>query len=309
MSHIIVTGAQGFLGSCLVNKLLKRKDVSKISLVDRSFHEKVNHPKLKQFEGDLTSLSFLEEVFSEKVDIIYHFASIPGAAAENNPHAATNINFLSVQNILNLLEKQEVPPKFIFASSIAIYGNSSQEVITEYDLVNPQTLYSTHKAIVELLIADSSRRNIIDGLSIRVPGLVARPAKATGFASSFMSEIFWALKNNENITLPVSKDATAWWLSVDCAAENFIFAGFSPFNSLNTRRVIQLPVLHLSMGEIIDGINSFLKEDKSSLISYNIDPQIQTNFGSFPPLISSYSDSKGFFNDHSISELIKRVYE
>lgn len=309
MVHVIVTGAQGFLGSCLVNKLLNRPEVSKISLVDQNFSKKIDDPRLHYLEGDLTSTEFLENVFSSQVDIVYHLASIPGAAAEKNPQSAQNINFLSVNKIINILEKQQFTPKFIFSSSIAVYGGNTQEVITEYDLINPQTLYATHKVIAELLIADASRRNIIDGLSLRVPGLVARHEKATGFASSFMSEIFWSLKNNEKITLPVSKDATAWWLSVDCAAENFIFAGFNEFKSLNSRRVIQLPVLHLTISEIIEEISTYFNEDKANLVTYNINPYIQANFGSFPPLISSYSDSKGFFNDYSISTLVSRVYE
>lgn len=309
MTHIIVTGAQGFLGSRLIDKLLKRPEVSKISLIDQKFYEKENSHKLQYFEGDLTSPEFLNEIFKSDVDVVFHLASIPGAAAEKQPHVAQDINFLSVQRILNLLEKQKIPPKFIFASSIAVYGNDSQDIITEYDLINPQTLYATHKSIVELLIADASRRNIINGLSLRVPGLVARPEKANGFASSFMSEIFWSLKNDEHIILPVSKESTAWWLSVDCAAENFIFAAFNDFTALNARRVIQLPVLYLTVSEIIQEISNYLNEDKTSLISYDIDPYIQANFGAFPPLISSYSESKGFFNDHSISALIRRVYE
>lgn len=309
MAHVIVTGAQGFLGSCLVKKLLKRKEVTKISLVDQKFFEKDPNSKIQYFEGDLSSNEFLEEVFSSEVDLIYHLASIPGAAAEKQPLLAQNINFLCVQKILNLLENQKVAPKFIFASSIAVYGSDAQEVITEYDLSNPQSLYATHKLIVELLIADATRRKIINGLSLRVPGLVARPEKAIGFVSSFMSEIFWSLKNNEEITLPVSQEATAWWLSVDCAAENFIFAGFNEFTTLNNRRVIQLPVLYLKISELIEEISNYFEEDKNFLISYNIDPYIQTNFGSFPPLISSYSDGKGFFNDQSLSELVRRVYE
>lgn len=309
MSHIVITGADGFLGKILVNKLLKRPDVSKITLTDQQFTQSVIHAKLIYKTGDITQSSFIAELCHDQIDVFYHLASIPGAAAEQHPHLAQKVNCQSVQLILNQLELQKSPPKFIFASSIAIYGNDKQEIITEYDTPTPRSLYATHKAMVELMIADASRRNIIEGYSLRVPGLVARPDKSVGFASSFMSEIFWALKNDKKITLPVTQQATAWWLSAQCAAENFIFAAFNVIDSMNHRRIIQLPVLHFSIQKLINGISEYFGQDKSCLVSYQVDPFIQENFGSYPPLISAYSESKGFFNDQNIKELIQSVYQ
>lgn len=309
MSHIVITGANGFLGKILLNKLLKRPDVTKITLTDQQFTHPEMHAKLVYKTGDITQTSFIAELCHDRIDVFYHLASIPGAAAEQQSHLAQKVNCQSVQIILNQLELQQSPPKFIFASTIAVYGNDKQKVITEYDTPTPRSLYATHKAMVELMIADASRRNIIEGYSLRVPGLVARPEKSLGFASSFMSEIFWALKNDEKITLPVSQHATAWWLSAHCAAENFIFAAFNTIDCMNHRRIIQLPVLYLSIQELINGISDFFQQDKSALISYQIDPFIQENFGSYPPLISAYSESKGFFNDQNLKELIQSVYQ
>lgn len=309
MSHIVITGADGFLGKILLKKLLKRSDVTKITLIDQQFTHSEPHAKLVYKTGNIAQASFIAELCHEPIDIFYHLASMPGAAAEQQPHLAQKVNCTAVEIILNQLELQQNPPKFIFASTIAIYGNDQQKLITEYDTPSPRSLYATHKAMVELMVADASRRNIIDGYSLRVPGLVARPEKSAGFASSFMSEIFWSLKNDEKITLPVSQHATAWWLSAHCAAENFIFAAFNTISSINHRRVVQLPVLHFSIQELIDGISNYFDQDKSPLISYQIDPFIQENFGSFPPLISTYSESKGFFNDQSLKHLIQSVYQ
>ncbi|MDQ9021864.1 NAD-dependent epimerase/dehydratase family protein [Acinetobacter sichuanensis] len=309
MSHIVITGANGFLGKILLNKLLKRPDVTKITLTDQQFKHPKMHAKLVYKTGDITQTSFIAELCHDQIDVFYHLASMPGAAAEQQPHLAQKINYQSVQLILNQLELQKSPPKFIFASSIAVYGHDKQKIISECDYPNPRSLYATHKAMVELMIADASRRKIVEGYSLRVPGLVARPEKSSGFASSFMSEIFWALKNDEKIILPVSQQATAWWLSADCAAENFIFVAFNTMDCINHQRTIQLPVLYLSIQELIDGISDFFEQDKSALISYQVDPFIQENFGSYPPLMSTYSESKGFFNDQNIKALIQRVYQ
>lgn len=305
---IAITGANGFVARQLIATLKERLPISQISLIDLKFASDQKDSSFCYYEGDLADHHFLNEIFSQTFDLVYHLASMPGASAEQDSERAAQVNFLSTHHLILLLQKYSPQAKLIYASSIAVYGHTSKNLIHEADHLYPNSSYATHKAISELLISDAVRRGDIQGCSVRLPGIVARKYGLKGFSSAFMSEIFWHLKNNQLLNLPVSLDSTAWWLSVETTAQNLYFAGLElALNSQNS--IYQLPVLRHSVQEVIDGISNYLGESKSHLINVSIDPYIQKNFGSLPELDAHWSIQQGFYHDGNLENLIQHVFE
>lgn len=305
--NIAITGAQGFVATQLIEKLKYRDDINRIYLIDLEFSSQPFHPKLTYLTGNLTDVDFLEQVFSQPLDYVFHLASIPGATAEKNPTLALQVNVIALTNIIDILARQPKKVCLINTSSVAVYG-SCEKIVHENDMPHPLSVYATHKVIGELLVSDAIRRGQISGFSIRLPGIVARKNGLHGFSSAFMSQIFWHLKNKQSLTLPVSMEAKTWWLSAEQTAQNLCFAAFQ-LEKNNTQTVYQLPVLYASVEEVVRAISCYCHEDRSGLIKVEIDDYIQKNFGSFPALNTPYAEQQGFMHDGDLANLVKHVFE
>lgn len=126
--RIVVTGAAGFIGSNLTDKLLELN--AEVIGIDNLFNGQLknleNAQKYKKFhfhKGDIRDLNFLLEIFKD-IDIIYHeaaFTSVPQSI--KMPESCNDINVKGVLNILNAARQKDVD-RVIFASSASVYGDS-----------------------------------------------------------------------------------------------------------------------------------------------------------------------------------------
>ena len=108
------------------------------------------------------------------MDIIFHLAAVVSSAAESNYDLGITVNIDGLTHILKALEQRRIrisekddrvrrPPVLVFASSVAVYGPPPIGGVTDETSPCPQSSYGTQKAIGELLIADASRRQSVDG--------------------------------------------------------------------------------------------------------------------------------------------------
>jgi hypothetical protein len=65
--------------------------------------------------------------------------------------------------------------KFIFTSSLAVYGGKLPDVVDSTTITTPEGAYGTGKLVAELLVNEYSRRGLIDGRILRLPTIVVRP--------------------------------------------------------------------------------------------------------------------------------------
>jgi nucleoside-diphosphate-sugar epimerase len=75
----------------------------------------------------------------------------------------------------------------VFASSVAVYGALGPDHVHESQPPRPALSYGAHKLMAEIELADLSRRGTLDAVSLRLPGIVARPPSESGHGSAFMS--------------------------------------------------------------------------------------------------------------------------
>ena len=162
----------------------------------------------------------MEKAGLQDFDIIYHLVSVPGALAEREPALGRRVNLDATLDLFDRLAASGRRPRVIYASSVAVYGEMEGQSIGAHSPTRPTSTYGAHKRMAEMALADHSRRGGLSGIALRLPGLIARHGKTTGFGSAFMSELPRAYAAAEPYVCPVSEQATAWWMSVSCAASN-----------------------------------------------------------------------------------------
>lgn len=310
MSCVLVTGAQGFIGRQLVQRLLRDglhgQPLRRLVLVDLAFDagDRALDARLQHIAGSVADRGVLQRAIDTRPDCIFHLASVPGGAAERDPALGRSVNLQATLNLLDACQALAQPPRFIYASSIAVYGDCLPAVASEDLLPAPAISYGAHKLACEILLADASRRGWVDGCALRLPGIVARRDENAGLASGFMSQLFWRLAEGREITLPVSPTGSCWWMSATTCVDNLLHmarmdsAGWSP------QRSYQMPVLHLAVAEVIDVLAQRFGASVKDRVRYAPEPFIDRVFARFPPLLTPRALQLGLRHDHDAQTLV-----
>ena len=149
MSKILVTGGAGFIGSHLVDRLIK--EGHKIVVVDNlSTGKKENlNPKAKFYKADIRGLKISRIFKKEKLQIVFHYAAqVDVRKSVRDPVSDAKINILGTLNILNNCKKSKVK-KFIFASTVGVYGEPKTLPVKENHPLNPLAPYPISKLAIE----------------------------------------------------------------------------------------------------------------------------------------------------------------
>lgn len=318
--RVLVTGAGGFVGAALVARLLRdgiahAGDVSELILIDRAFDGRRSgaphgDARVTERTGDFSHLDMLDPVLSKAVDVVFHLASMPGAQAEGEPTEGDRVNMWGTLALFERLAEQTTEhgraARVVFASSVAVYGDALPATMDEHTAARPTISYGTHKLIGELVLADWTRRGKLDGRSLRLPGIVARPELASGHGSAFMSQILRMAQQGRAYTCPVSPSASAWWMSRGCCIDNLLHAARLSPEGLHASRVWTPPVLRLSVEEIVDAL---VRRFGSFEIDYAPVAWIERTFGRQPRLIDRRALEAGFRHDGTTDELVRNALE
>lgn len=311
MTHVVVTGSEGFVGQVLVQRLLAEglngQPVSRLTLMDVRFAAPHADARVVQLAGSIADEELRQQAYATPVEAVFHLASIPGGAAEKNYELGRSINLDATLGLLEDLRTQSKPSRFVFASTIAVYGEHLPPVVDEATLPNPGLSYGAHKLAGEYIVADATRKGWVQGCSLRLPGVVARPGDGAGMMSAFMSQLFWRLAAGEAITVPVTAEGVAWWISVGACVDNLLHAATVDPARLNPRRSYQMPVLRFTVGELVDALCRQHGEDRRALVRYEPDPFIQKLFAAYPPLRTPEAEALGLKHDGDIATLIARA--
>lgn len=313
--RVLVTGANGFVGAALVRRLLsegvaREGDVKALLLLDRQIDRVPEDDRVKAIVGDFGAPDTLDEALAKPVDLVFHLASVPGAQAEADPDLGNRVNLYGMLALFDRLAqqaKQRAPtPRVVFASSVAVYGGPLPERMDEHAASHPTISYGVHKLIGEQILADASRRGVLDGRSLRLPGIVARPGISAGHGSAFMSAIFRAAQQGQPYTCPVSPSATAWWMSQGCCVDNLLLAARLPVDRLGGVRVWTPPVLRLTVKAVVDALSGRFG---ATQIGYAPVEAIERLFGRQPPLADGRAAALGFRHDGTVEQLIERALD
>lgn len=311
--RIVITGAGGFIGNALAESIIRDNDFEPLLLVDLKLPRKAKYDVLSNIrcvEGDYSDAQVRKDILHSGVELIYHLAALPGGAAEQNPSLSKQVNLNASLALFEELAAQPMmkKPKIIYASTIAVFGSAFPQQVDDSFMVCPETTYGSHKAMIELALSDMSRRGLVDAISLRLPGIIARPSGPSGLKSAFMSEVFHRLLADEPFVSPVSQNATMWLMSVARCIDNFRKAATVSFSNLPISRALTLPAVHCSMSQLCLEVAKQTQRPES-LLNYKPEADLEASFGRYPPLVAAAAERAGFTDDGNLSELVGRVIE
>lgn len=282
--RVLVTGADGFVGRALVRRLLGAgtlcgQRIERLLLLDLQLGDDFDPSHVDALPGDMADPALLDRAFADRVDAVFHLASIPGGIAELQYALAKRVNLDATMAPLECCKAQAEtggpPPVFVFASTIAVFDALTGPVDDATPLC-PVMSYGMHKAVGEMLVADFSRRGWIDG----------RP-----------------------FVCPTSAGATTWASSLPCVIEQLLHGASVAAEALPVTRALTLPTQRASIAELVDAVGRVYGTPAGELVSYAPDERIEAPFGRFPPLSTPVADAAGFQRDASVDDLVRRALD
>jgi nucleoside-diphosphate-sugar epimerase len=261
--HVLILGAAGMIGRKLTGRLLTEQRIGSREISKLTLHDVVapDVPSNAPFPVSASASDFslpgeAEKLVASKPDMIFHLAAIVSGEAEADLDKGYRINLDGTRFLLDAIKKVGggYKPRLVFTSSIAVFGAPFPDQIGDEFFNTPLTSYGTQKTMGELMLADYTRRGLLEGVGIRLPTICVRPGKPNKAASGFFSNIIREPLNGEEAVLPVSEDVRHWHASPRSAIGFLMHAATIDIAKLNNRVNLSMPGLSVTVGEQIAGL-------------------------------------------------------
>jgi nucleoside-diphosphate-sugar epimerase len=170
MTKILITGGAGNFGRSLACALKDRNvDLRLLDLPSCDFSFCEDWPNARAIPADILQPASLKDALNG-VDLVYHLAAILPPASEQNRELTFRVNVEGTQNLVDACTSTGQISSLIFASSVSVYGNTSQEkeLIKADHPINPFDWYAESKVKAEQVLMDSG----IPFVNLRISGIV-----------------------------------------------------------------------------------------------------------------------------------------
>ena len=317
--HVLITGAAGMIGRKLTERLitdrsLNTQTIEKLTLIDvvpparpAGFSDHV-----KTRAADLADPGVAEKAVSERPDVIFHLAGVVSGEAETDFDKGYRVNLDGTRALLEAVRQtgDGYKPKFVFSSSIAVFGAPFPDAIGDEFHLTPLTSYGTQKAICELLLADYTRRGILEGVGIRLPSIVVRPGKPNKAASGFFSGIIREPLAGLEATLPVEDSVLHWHASPRSAVGFLIHAAGLAHAKLGDRINLTMPGVCCTVGEQIAALRRIAGDKVAARIKRAPDDLVSRIVAGWPSRFDARRAAElGFTVENSFDDIIRAHIE
>ncbi len=271
------------VGRKLVERLLRdggigNRDITRMTLQDVVAPEQPPDASVpvRIVTSDFADAGAAAPLVAERPDVIFHLAAIVSGEAEAEFDKGYRINLDGTRHLIDAIRAVGggYRPRLVFTSSIAVFGAPFPDRIGDEFFQTPLTSYGTQKAICELLIADYTRKGLLDGVGIRLPTICVRPGKPNKAASGFFSNIIREPLAGAEAVLPVSEDVRHWHASPRSAVGFLIHAATMDTGTMGARRNLSMPGLSVTVGEQIAALERVAGKGVTTRIRREPDPII-----------------------------------
>ena len=295
---VLVTGAGGEVGHGLILQLAAQDVHDVLGVAARGIPDEVARRCLVTQIGDILDRHLLERLRSEfEIPVIFHLAALLSTRAEFVPETAHEVNVQGTLNLLHLAvdEARSLghPVKFVFPSSIAVYGFASREAkhaagrVAEHTSLEPVTMYGCNKLYCEHLGRYFARHyrqlaaaepSGVDFRAIRFPGLLSAFTLPSGGTSDYAPEMIHAAAQGRPYACFVREDTRIPFMAMPDAISALLALLDAPAASL-TGVVYNVAAFNPSAGELADLVRRAFPDAR---VTFAPDPRRQTVIDSWP---------------------------
>jgi UDP-glucose 4-epimerase len=251
MKYILVTGAAGQVGSCMVDYLVQQQDVFVVAVDNFLTGKKENLPTVslpnyKFIQCDVNNYEALSGVMlSYKFDFVFHYAAVVGVK-RTLEHPLWVLNDIKgIENVLNLSKNTGVE-RFFFSSSSEVYGEPFEHPQNENTTpLNSKLPYAVVKNVAEAYIRSYQKEFGLDYTIFRFFNTYG-PKQSEDFV---VKKFIKLALNNENITLYGDGSQTRTFCFIDdniLATATCLFENKFVNDTLNIGSDIEMTIKELA---------------------------------------------------------------
>jgi threonine 3-dehydrogenase len=329
---VLVTGACGEIGQALVQELSKRGGARIVTADIAPLPDTIRNLVSEHVQGDLVYK--IKTFYDYDFNLIFHLAASLSSKAEVATEEAHRINVEGTMQLLMLAAhrsgKYKRAVKFLFPSSIAVYGMSSLEAkrsagcVSEDQYNAPHTMYGCNKLYCEKLGMYYSHYNgqhhldpnppvMPDFRAIRFPGLISAFTLPSGGTSDYGPEMLHAAAQGSPYACFVREDTKISFMAMPDAIKSLLMLTDVPREKLS-HTVYNIAAFALTAGEFRDRAR---KAFPQAQITFDPNPRRQGIVDSWPEDVDDSLaradwgwkpdyDADAFFDEYFLPEIRKR---
>ena len=193
-SRALVTGGAGFIGSHLVDHLMKER--VRVTVLDdlssgrqKNMKRWLSHKHFRFAEGDLKNLRDVEEA-GENAELVFHLAANPEVqVGETDPSIHFEENLMTTFNVLEVMRKSASMKNLVFTSTSTVYGEATVIPTPEdYGPLIPISTYGASKLGCEALVCSYAYTFGLKALILRIANIVG-PRATHGVIIDFIDKL------------------------------------------------------------------------------------------------------------------------
>ena len=306
--NVLVTGAAGFLGGRVIKALLgggrDAPPVSRIVAADTSACP-ISDPRVDARIGTVVDPAFISSIVEDGTDLIFHLAAVLSGQSEAEFDVGMRVNVDATRGLLEACRRLRPAPRFVFSSTVAVFGANLPDEVPEDNVLRPQTSYGTAKAIAELLVSEYSRRGFVDGVALRLATVTVRPGAPNSALSSFVSGIIREPLAGVDAVCPVPLDLRLWISSPDVVTGNLIHAARLPSSSLGGSLSVNLPGMSVTPAQMLASLERVGGAAARARVRCEIDPTVARVVATWPGALDDRRARQlGFSADRDFDEVV-----
>ena len=172
---IVITGASGYIGSRLCLFLSEKGHHITAVCSSKIPQQKGWTEKIKQFiVGDIRNEGIIDQISNLKADVIIHLVSLDHHDSEKKPSFVSEINVQPTWNLLDACTAKGLK-KFIYFSTIHVYGKNQNGFVSENQTITPFNAYALTHALSEEICNYYERKTKTECINIRLSNSYGEP--------------------------------------------------------------------------------------------------------------------------------------
>jgi len=307
---VLVTGAAGFLGTRVIKALLANTGggppVSRIVAAD-IIACPIDNLRVESRAGTIADPAFIRSIVEPDVDVVFHLAAVLSGQSETEFDLGLQVNLDATRTLLEACRALRKPPRFMFSSTVAVFGADLPDGVPEDSVLHPLSSYGTAKAMTELLVREYSRRGFVDGIAVRLATVTVRPGKPNSALSSFVSGIIREPLAGIDAVCPVPLDQPLWVTSPAVVIGNLMHAARVPAAALEGNVTVSLPGLSVTPEQMLASLEHVAGSEARARVRCEIDPSVARIVATWPGAIDdSRARRLGFTSDRDVDDIVRQ---